>query len=110
MLAVGNGDLWLLSTPFGKRGFFCEDWVWFTAPATECSRIEEKFLEEERRQMGDLWFRQEYMCGFVDESHQMFGRDWLWRRLMTWSRCGSRGQTEGDLCFLFDWIWAAAGF
>jgi len=22
MLAVGKGDLWLLSTPFGKRGFF----------------------------------------------------------------------------------------
>jgi hypothetical protein len=21
-LAVGNGDLWLMSTPYGKRGFF----------------------------------------------------------------------------------------
>jgi hypothetical protein len=27
MLAVGNGDLWLLSTPFGKRGFFYENWA-----------------------------------------------------------------------------------
>jgi hypothetical protein len=82
MLAVGNGDLWLLSTPFGKRGFFyenwaggSEDWVRTTAPATECSRITEAFLEEERRQLGDVWFRQEYMCEFIDEGHQMFGRD-----------------------------------
>jgi hypothetical protein len=66
MLAVGNGDLWLLSTQFGKRGFFYEnwagggeDWVRTTVPATECSRIGETFLAEERRQMGDLWFRQE---------------------------------------------------
>ena len=22
MLAVGDGDLWLMSTPYGKRGFF----------------------------------------------------------------------------------------
>ena len=28
-----------------------------------------------RRQMGDLWFRQEYMCEFIDETCQMFGRD-----------------------------------
>ena len=27
MLAVGDGDLWLLSTPFGKRGFFYENWA-----------------------------------------------------------------------------------
>ena len=61
MLAVGNGDLWLLSTPFGKRGFFyenwaggSEDWARTAVPATECSRISGEFLEQERRQMGDL--------------------------------------------------------
>jgi hypothetical protein len=82
MLAVGNGDLWLLSTPFGKRGFFyenwaggSEDWVRTSVPATECSRITETFLEEDRRQMGDLWLRQDYMCEFIDEAQQMFGRD-----------------------------------
>jgi hypothetical protein len=26
MLAVSGGDLWLMSTPFGKRGFFWEAW------------------------------------------------------------------------------------
>jgi len=82
MLAVGKGDLWLLSTPFGKRGFFyenwaggSEDWVRTAVPATECPRIADTFLAEERRQMGERWFRQEYMCEFIDEGHQMFGRD-----------------------------------
>ncbi len=27
MLAVTNGDLWLLSTPAGRRGFFYENWT-----------------------------------------------------------------------------------
>jgi hypothetical protein len=82
MLAVGGGELWLLSTPFGKRGFFHknwesggEDWVRTTVRATECPRISAKFLEEERRQMGDWWFRQEYLCEFVDDGRQMFNRD-----------------------------------
>ena len=26
MLAVSDGDLWLMSTPYGKRGFFYECW------------------------------------------------------------------------------------
>ena len=35
-------------------------------PATECPRIPKEFLEEERGQLGGLWFRQEYLCEFVD--------------------------------------------
>ena len=27
MLAVSDGALWLMSTPFGKRGFFYETWA-----------------------------------------------------------------------------------
>ena len=27
MLAVSDGTLWLMSTPFGKRGFFYEAWA-----------------------------------------------------------------------------------
>ena len=65
MLAVSGGALWLMSTPFGKRGFFyeawigCEDWEKIRVPAPECSRIPAKFLAEERRTMGERWFRQE---------------------------------------------------
>jgi len=82
VLAVANGDAWLLSTPFGKRGFFWEcwelggkDWERFTVPATECTRISKERLELERRQMGDQWFRQEFLCEFVADEAQMFDRD-----------------------------------
>src|SRR5216684_973035 len=58
MLAVGDGDLWLMSTPNGKRGFFYEEWAnggekWERVAVTgaECSRIPADFLEEERAAM-----------------------------------------------------------
>src|ERR1035438_5310064 len=71
MLAVSNGTLWLMSTPFGKRGFFYETWAgggaeWerVRVPADECPRIGRTFLEEERRTMGERWYHQEYQCEF----------------------------------------------
>ena len=82
MLAVGQGDLWLMSTPFGKRGFFYETWAnggaeWerIAAPATECPRIGKKYLEEERATMGERWFRQEYLCEFEATVSGIFSRD-----------------------------------
>jgi len=82
MLAVANGDLWLLSTPAGKQGFFYDNWEhggdeWerVTVRATDCQRIKKEFLEEERQQMGNTWFEQEYLCEFVDNGRNMFGRE-----------------------------------
>jgi hypothetical protein len=82
MLAVGGGDLWLISTPYGRRGFFYEAWMhggdqWkrFSVPATECERIPKEFLEEERGNLGPLWFRQEYLCEFLDGGDGVFDRD-----------------------------------
>lgn len=81
MLAVGNGDLWLMSTPWGQRGFFYEAWThggdsWerHSAAATECPRIPASFLEEERWELGSTWFAQEYLCEFVDNGTGWFGR------------------------------------
>jgi Terminase large subunit, T4likevirus-type, N-terminal len=82
MLAVSDGELWMLSTPAGQRGFFWENWELggeecerFSVPATECPRIGARFLEEERRQLGDASFRQEYMCEFADGQGRMFRRE-----------------------------------
>ena len=79
MLAVGNGDLWLMSTPYGRRGFFFDTWEhggpeWHkvTVTAADCPRIQAAFLEEERRALGLLWFRQEYGCEFVDNGVSLF--------------------------------------
>jgi hypothetical protein len=86
MLAVGNGDLWLMSTPFGQRGFFWEEWSkggegWLrmAVPATDCPRIPAAFLEEERERMGELWMRQEYMCEFGEASAALFTEDMITR-------------------------------
>jgi phage FluMu gp28-like protein len=52
------------------------DWVRVSVPATECARIPKEHLEEEeRRQAGMPWFRQEYMCEFVDSEANTFNRD-----------------------------------
>jgi hypothetical protein len=78
MLAVSSGRLVLMSTPFGKRGHFYEEWQngsnWYkvSIPATECQRITPQFLEQERNSLGEWWFEQEYMCKFVEAEDQFF--------------------------------------
>lgn len=86
MLAVSDGDVWLISTPCGKRGFFHDlwakggpDWRRVSVAATDCPRIPAAFLEEQRATMGDLWFRQEFLCEFVDVENSLFDREVLLR-------------------------------
>ena len=101
MLATGNGDLWLMSTPFGKRGFFWEDvgaggpdlWTRMSVPATECPRISEEFLAEERgkgtrisgRSIGDTPAQKPIRCSndircceFVQADDRCSGRRMSW--------------------------------
>jgi hypothetical protein len=84
MLAASGGDLWLMSTPRGKRGFFWKvwneggaEWVKTAVPATKCARISGKFLEGERREMAERKFRQEYLCEFVEAEDAVFREEWL---------------------------------
>lgn len=78
MLAVSGGRLIALSTPWGRRGWFWQAWEsgvgWerFEIPASMCPRISAEFLAEERRELGDLWFRSEYLCQFVDTVDAVF--------------------------------------
>jgi len=78
MLAVSGGRLIVLSSPFGARGFFYEawknrqDWEYYEVPANECPRISEEFLAEEKQNMGEYWFEQEYLCKFLDAQTSAF--------------------------------------
>ncbi|MDQ3653975.1 MAG: hypothetical protein M3457_02700 [Chloroflexota bacterium] len=78
MLAVSNGRLITLSTPYGSRGWWYEawrsqdDWYRVEIPASMCPRISPEFLAEERRNMGDWWFDQEYGCQFLDAESAAF--------------------------------------
>jgi len=81
MLAVSAGRLIGLSTPFGTRGWWYEAWrgpePWerYEVPATMCPRIPAAFLAEERRSIGEWWYRQEYQCEFMEGQTSIFTRD-----------------------------------
>lgn len=88
MLATSKGRLIALSTPWGKRGWFYEAWimeangkgeVWEKTKITaeDCPRLPDEFLLEEKNVLGEWWFRQEYLCEFVETEDQMFGLDLL---------------------------------
>jgi hypothetical protein len=78
---VNGARLVALSTPFGTRGWWYQAWrsdePWrrFKIPAEQCPRISTDFLAEERRSMGQWWFRQEYDCDFLDGQTQIFSRE-----------------------------------
>ena len=88
MLAVSNGRLLAMSTPWGRRGWFYEasrspEWRVTVVTAEQCPRkhpdgklvFSPEYLEAERAGMGELKFRREYMCEFSDLAGLMFGAD-----------------------------------
>jgi hypothetical protein len=78
MVAVSGGSIMLLSTPFGRRGFYYEtwvsgeDWLKIRVPAEDCPRLSPAFLRQERRELGERWYLQEYGCRFVEAVGQVF--------------------------------------
>jgi hypothetical protein len=80
MIAASKGKLMALSTPWGKRGWFYEAWTgsgaWHRVQvkAADVPRISPEFLEEERREMGDRWYRQEYETSFEDTIDAVFSQ------------------------------------
>lgn len=81
MLATAAGRLVALSTPRGTRGWWYEAWrgadPWerVEVTAADCRRIPPAFLEEERRSMGEWFYRQEYECVFMDAETAAFRRE-----------------------------------
>ena len=82
MLAVRNGRLVLMSTPWGKRGHFYREWSdggdgWrrVKVPATEVPRISRDFLDEEKTALGSWIYSQEYECTFVETEDNFFRED-----------------------------------
>jgi Terminase large subunit, T4likevirus-type, N-terminal len=78
MLAVSQGRLVCLSTPFGQRGWFHSEWQggegWERTKITalQCPRISLEFLKEEERSLGPRWFAQEYLTSFEDPTDAVF--------------------------------------
>lgn len=78
MLAVSGGALYAMATPWGKRGWWSDawhgegDWERVEITAEQCPRITPAFLAEERRDLGQFWFDQEYLCRFLDSASAAF--------------------------------------
>jgi hypothetical protein len=79
MLAVSQGSLIALSTPWGRRGWFFQEWetggpAWHRVQVTarECGRINPTWLAAERERIGQWWAAQEYDCLFVQTSDSLF--------------------------------------
>lgn len=82
MLAVsmkvrGFGWTILLSTPFGKGGYFFESFTddnfrQFHVSSEDCRRIPRSFLAKERRRMTKQQYAQEYLGEFIEEWNQLF--------------------------------------
>ena len=86
MLIINNGVFVAMSTPFGKRGHFFQEWAaggdnWkrIEITAEMCPRITEEQLEAQRRSLGEMFFRQEFQCEFVDNEDQAFKYDLIQR-------------------------------
>jgi hypothetical protein len=80
MLAVSGGAMMMLTTPYGRRGVFYEEWEgddsdkWerYEVPASSVPRITAEFLDKERRSLPARVFRQEYECSFEETDVAVF--------------------------------------
>ena len=83
MLITGGGQLILMGTPKGRKGFFFEAWEhggeqWARVKVTahDCGRIAMADLEAERQALGPLGFRQEYECEFLNTATGLVYSGW----------------------------------
>ncbi|WP_333655338.1 terminase large subunit domain-containing protein, partial [Methanothrix soehngenii] len=87
MLATNQGRLILLSTPNGKTGHFHKiwteggpEWLKLKVTANDIPRISKEFLDNERLNMTESEFLQEYFCEFMESEGAVFSSD-LFRSL-----------------------------
>ena len=97
-LAVTGGKLILLSTPFGKEGYFYErfddsSFKTFHVSSEDCPRIDKEFLKREKTRMSRIQYAQEYLGEFVDELLRFFPTE-LIKSCMKFGE--SHHSTKGD--------------
>ena len=90
MAARKDARMVLLSTPFGRKGYFANTFndptfTKFHVSSEECPRIGKDFLAQEKARLSKLVYMQEYMGEFVDELLQWFP-DELIKRCMNMKR------------------------
>ncbi len=98
ILLTTDGDIWMDSTPYGKEGYFYESFlnkhnrfkVFYKSSeeVIENREISEswtkeqresalKFLEEEKKDMGELSYAQEYLGLFMEDLRRLCTPEWI---------------------------------
>lgn len=77
MMATTKGEQWLLSTPYGKKGYFYDcfndpSFSSFHISSEDCPRVDKDYLALEKQRKTKLGYAQEYLGQFVDELRQFF--------------------------------------
>lgn len=77
MLSATGGVCWMLSTPWDRRhifyrAFHSAGWSRHHIPSTMNPLISKRFLEEQRRLIGEERFRAEYLAEFIDDRRSYF--------------------------------------
>lgn len=99
-LLTTAGDIWMCSTPHGKTGYFydcfenkhkrfkvfhisSEDVIYNRAISEDWTALKRteniRFLEEEKADMSEMRYAQEYMGEFVDDLRRWFTEEWIER-------------------------------
>ena len=81
-LAVTNGTMWLLSTPFLSEGFYFDcfndkNFTSFHQSSEDCPRITKDFLERMKVRFTKSKYNQMYLGEFVDDAYRIFGDKWI---------------------------------
>ena len=76
-LAITRGFIWLLSTPFVKKGYYYQsfnnpNFTAFHTSSEDCPRKDEAFLQDRRENLTKAQYAQMYLGEFVDESLRLF--------------------------------------
>lgn len=89
----GYGWIILLSTPFGKGGFFynsChdKDFKQIHISSEDCPRISKKFLRKEKQRLTKQEYAQEYLAQFIDDFSQLFSTTLIKQQMtfLTWDK------------------------
>ncbi len=76
-LAITRGNIWLLSTPFIKKGYYYDcfsdpSFTAFHTSSEDCPRRDDVFLERQKEKLTTAQYAQMYLGNFVDEIRQFF--------------------------------------
>jgi len=81
-LAVAKGQIWLLSTPFLKQGYYYKcfsnpSFTSFHTTSEACPRRDDEFLAEMKKELTRAQYGQMYLGEFVDEFNRVFNKAWI---------------------------------